>query len=434
MGAVFMRKVLSFIMCFILVFSLTACNGSNNSTPTASPETEAINSVNYDKHGSYEALDDEYLIKLSNFSNKVYEMASKNKKDNYAISPLSIYMALAVLHYIGDENVKQDIETLFEMTNEDIAKTGKLFMNLVREIEFDGEVVSKLDMTNSIWFDSLVNGNKNVLDQLAKKLFCYAFKTPFSQNIEQANEDIRQFIKEQTNGLIDKDFDIPADTLFALFYTLYFKDMWNDNGLKLQTKQDKFYLDNGEKEIDFLIGNYYRGDVAETDSSYYFYTMTQAGYKIKFIVPKDGYSLAEAMTAGNLNIINDKISYVNENEEGEYYTRCIFPKFKVDSDTDLKDIFEKNGYLQNAFSGYTSELIDANLVVSEIIHKTVIDVDDEGIEGAAVTIILSKETSVGPGKPKYYKDFLINKNFGFIVTDNSNTVLFEGQIKNPENV
>ena len=407
-----MKKILTFFLSFIMIFTLVSCSftasndiNNQNNVIEQTEETEALNSVEYSKNGNFEVLDEEYYEKLSHFSNRIYEMASKEVDDNYAISPLSIYMALAILHYIGDENVKSDVEELFGMTEEDILKTGKLFLNLVRQKEFEDKVISQLDLTNSIWFDTYVNGNKNVLDRLAEEFFCHAFKTTFSQNIDQANQDIREFIKEQTKGLIDKDFDLSADTLFAIINTLYFKDIWNDNGTKLETKTDRFYIGENFKEVEFLIGNYYAGEVAETKNSYYFYTMTESGYKVKLVVPKDGYTLKEVMTEENLNEVNVKTDYNKVNEKNEikeqYYTRCIFPKFKIDSDTDLKEILEQNEYLLNAFSGYSSELVDASLVVSEIIHKTVIDVDDEGVEGAAVTIIVTKETSVAPGEPKF---------------------------------
>ena len=165
------KKFLSMVMSFILIFSLVSCSlnnknsePTNNDEPTTALNTEQLNSVSYNKNGQYEYLTDEYLAKLSNFSNKIYEMSRKEKSGNYVMSPLSIYMALAILHYIGDEYVKSDIEKLFDMTEEDINNTGKLFLNLIKQRESDGNIYNKVDLTNSIWFDTNIEENKNVLD------------------------------------------------------------------------------------------------------------------------------------------------------------------------------------------------------------------------------------------------------------------------------
>lgn len=426
-----MKRVFAFLLSFVMLFSLTSCKNYNGEI-TLSSKTTSLNSVNYNKSGSNSLFDDEeFLNKLSNFSNRIFEISSKNEDKNYVMSPLSIYMALSILHSVGDENVKNDIETLFGMTPTDIEKTGKLFLSLITEKNYNDKIITKLDLTNSIWFDSNVNGNKEVLNDLAEKLYCFAYETSFSNNNKQANKDIREFIKQRTNGLIDSDFDLSPETIFAIINTLYFKDIWNTDGNKLEKQTKDFKTLNEVLKKEFLVAKYEYGKVSENDISKYFYATTESGYKIKFIIPKEGYSLKDAMSSENLNKINAQKYFYDESEEVEHYTRCIFPKFKVCSETDLKTILENNSFLENAFSGYTSNIINQTLQVSDIIHKSVIDVNDEGIEGAAVTIIASKLTSVMPEKPVYYHDFVVDKNFGFIITDASNTILFEGQITNP---
>ena len=418
-------------MSFIMIFSRGCGIKQENEIVPPVARTTSLNIVSYSSTGSGQQFNDkEMLTKLSKLSNKIYEMSSEEENGNYALSPLSIYMALVVLHYIGDEYVKNDIETLFEMKAEDLAKTGELFLSLIKERKFDNEIYSKLDLTNSIWIDNNINGNKNVLDGLAEELFCYAYNTSFNDDITQANEDTRKFIKEKTNGLIDKDFDLQSDTLFAIINTLYFKDIWNGNGYKLKKENRKFYIDEQEEQKVFLISNYENGQVAETTNSKFFYAATESGYKIKFILPKEGYTLKQVMSAENLNIINEQTLFDDEDDEFIYRTRCIFPKFNISSETNLKEILEENGYLLHAFNGYTSDLVDVGLSVSDIIHNVELDVDDEGIEGAAVTIIVNKATSTNPNK-YVYQDFVVDRGFGFIVTDYNNTILFEGQVVNP---
>lgn len=374
--------------------------------------------------------DSAFLSKLSKFSNKLYQMSAKDVEGNYVMSPVSVYLAFALLYSVGDDGVKEDIKSLTEMNDADLKRTGELYASLVNKYQtFGGKTVSRLDLTNSIWLDSREQFNEEPLEALAKDMYCQAFKTPFYDNNRGANDAIRKYVKYQTNGLIDKDFQLDAATLFALVNTLYFKDVWDLESEGLATKTDTFTTKNGAQSREFLIGKYIQGQVQETDCSYFFYATTSQGYKAKFILPKDGFTLEQAMSADNLQKINMTRDFKTwDSKGGEHLTRCIFPSFKIDSETPLKDILLANGELGNAFTNYYSPLTDKALCVSEIKHKVVVDVSKQGIEGAAVTVIASKANSAMPDHNVYYHDFKLNSEFGFIITDPSDVTLFQGKV------
>ena len=397
-----------------------------------SQKTKKLNEVNTPVNSSYNFENKEFLKKLSKFSNKLYSLSSKNEQNNYTMSPVSVYMALSMLYSIGDDGVKSDIRELTGMQDSDFAETGKLFKYLSRENKYYGDVISRLTLTNSIWINNGIPTNQDVLDSLASDYYCNAFETPFQKNNAEANKAIREFIKEQTNGMIDQDFDITPDTLFALINTLYFKDVWSTEFTELPTQQKVFNASNKNETCEFLVSQYLEGNIQETDDSYYFYTTTDSGYKLKLVLPKDGHTLKEAMSAANLNKINTDAEFNKVDPDGtEHFTRCIFPSFRVESSTPLKEILQNNNYLLNAFCFYTSPLVAEPLQVSDIKHKVVVDVSKTGIEGAAVTIVISKAGTAYDPNPTVYHDFVLDKNFGFIITDRSDVVLFEGEITKP---
>ena len=393
--------------------------------------TKLLNSVEYDEKGKYVSFDDpDFKAKLSSFANRMYALSAAGEDGNYVVSPLSAYMALAILNAVGDEGVHSDIEALFGMTQDDIEKTKQLFLSLVNECTYEDSVISKLDLTNTVWVDSSRTVNQKTVDMLAEKLFCYAHSTPFKDNNAEANRAIREFIADKTKGLIDTDFDLDPDTVFALINTLYLKDVWGENDLEIS--QRTFRSGAGQSVKDFLTTEYVCGEAAETKTATYFSVKTETGYKVKFILPKEGYTLKQAMTAEALDEINARKSYRVDHGDGiDRYTRCIFPKFRIESDTDLKKVFDESGYLQNAFSEFSTELMDGSSFVSDIIHKAVVNVDEKGVEGAAVTIIVAKETAVMLPDEKYRKDFVLDREFGFMITTYDDVILFEGAVTNP---
>ena len=391
----------------------------------------ALNNVLYNSAGGSEeeAIDTAFLNKLSDFSTSIYEMSAK-EGENYSVSPLSIYMALAVLNAVGDDNVKGDIEALFGMDQEDIAKTGALFRSLITEKKDDkGVLTTKLDLTNSVWLDTNVSANQKALDQIAELLYCYAYGAPFHDDNTAANEAVREFIKEKTNGLIDSNFNLKPETLFAIINTLYFKDIWGYD--YVYTENRNFYTKNKTEKKEFIYADYIDGAAYSTDVSDTFYAETLNGYKIKFILPKEGKTLSQAMTAENLDKVNSVESYLVKDEKNDHKTRCIFPSFNIECDTPLKEIFASNGYLENAFSAYQSTLLEEPVAVSDIKHKVVLKVDKKGIEGAAVTIIVNEATAIMPEKPVIYHDFVLDREFGFLITDKNDVILFAGQVTEP---
>lgn len=387
--------------------------------------------------------------RLVNFSNKLYNMSAENEDENYTMSPISVYMAFSMLYSIGDENVKSELETLTGMTAEDFEKAGELFDSLQSEVTYDEKLFSKLSLTNSIWINEGEEVNWDKIKELLSCLGATSHETPFFRDNEKANKDITEFVKENTNGLIDKDFKLTKETLFALINTLYFKDIWSLRDGDLYSKEDNFYLNDGSnKKCEFLYGKYVEGQTAENELCSYFYTETQCGYKLKFILPKEGVSLKEAMSAANLNAVNsvrdfnvyaapvDKEALMTDYamfdeipDVVEHKTRCIFPSFKIQNDTKLKEILEENGYLEKTFEAFLSPITEKPLLVGDIKHTAVLDVNKTGIEGAAVTII-----SVEAGSAlefTEYHELKLDRSFGFILTDLNDTILFEGQVIEP---
>ena len=71
---------------------------------------------------------------------------------------------------------------------------------------------------------------------------------------------------------------------------------------------------------------------------------------------------------------------------------------------------------------------DKTAVLSEIKHKSVLDVNEKGIEGAAVTLGAIYGSSDLNQYQQIYEDFLINRSFGIIVSNLDNEIIYTGII------
>ena len=385
-------------------------------------------------------LGDEYKDRLSDFSARLYSLFAEGSNDDYVMSPVSVYFALALLHYAGDDGVKDEIEAFTGMSAEDFEKTADLFRSLNNTYTslYTDEVESQLTLSNSVWLDETASDafDSEALEKMKEDLFCSIETAPFFADNEYANDKVREFIREKTKGLIDIDPRISEQTLFALINTLYFKDIWDPYGDDLETAEKYFRTDGGMKLGDFLIGHYVNGQIAETDSSYFFYAETDHGYKVKFILPKDGYSLSDIMTPENVHKVNTTkdFGYIDQNG-AEHHTRCVFPEFETENRTDMKEKLSETGALSHTFGLFTSHLLPDDtdgLAVGGMMHAAKLKVDKKGVEGAAVTVVyVDTGSAYEEPRTEFYHDFIVNKNFGFLVTDRDDVILFEGQVKDP---
>lgn len=247
---------------------------------------------------------------------------------------------------------------------------------------------------------------------------------------------MRRFVKDRTRGLIDKEYSLNDETAFAIINTLYLKDLWNLTGSDLPFTDEEYAFNNADGSVTqtkLLTGYYNGGKVYETDEYSAFYTKTLGRYKLKFILPNDGYTVDDIFTAQNIATVNELADYGDE-ENGVYYaTRCFFPEFKCGYDGDLADILKEKFGIEKLFKNPANEsdacdfstLTNSPAYCTAVYHTTELAVDKKGIEGAAGTIMPG-----GDGAPQATEkyDFVIDRAFGFIITDSRDITLFSGVV------
>ncbi len=429
-------KKIALLLLVIVCMSVTMLSCTPNVSPIieASENLRESNLYGVEKETDQGAFLDGVQTFSANLCQRIYQSDGSLFAQNTAISPLSVYMALALAVECSQGRTREQILQVLGLSYGQVRTfTGDLYSASVRQ---RGKTIGTMlneTPTNSVWLQTGQKYDEDCLKILAEEYFCSTFSVDFAGNNDEANRSIRAFVKEKTNDLIDGDFGLEPTTLFALINTLYLKSLWNSDGddlRKTSEKRDFLCFDGTKMQKRMLVGQYCHGRTRQEEDYLAMFTES-VGCKLYFIVPTEGKSLSDVLTADNIrDVVCADYKGDDYEEKIHYYTRCVFPEFEADysgkldrviSDWGASDLFDEN-------CDFGAILPESKAACNGIIHKTKLTVDEKGIEGAAVTV-MSGATSAGPdGWEKRYEEFFVDCAFGYVLCDDLNNILFVGSI------
>ena len=113
----------------------------------------------------------------------------------------------------------------------------------------------------------------------------------------------------------------------------------------------------------------------------------------------------------------------------EKMVHLVLPKFEINDKIQLSTYLKALG-MEKMFTTQAdfSKIADVELMVSEVIHKSFVRVDENGTEAAAATAVVIVRTSLIITD----EEFLVNRPFIFFIREKaSGSVLFMGRVVDP---
>ena len=311
--------------------------------------------------------------------------AVQSDSPNRSLSPVSAEYALGLLRAGADGTCRKQLDRLLEGV--DFARWNETLTTVG-----DGPVV---EVANSIWFDASVTPSQTYLDTV-KKDFNAGSET-LDLPSRDAMDTINSWVCEKTHALIKSILDEPMDDDAAavLINALYFKGDWKVPFEKAGTRDQAFHSRDGkEAQVPFMHDT--------RDGMLYIDAGTCRGVALPYKGDGSWYMLAllpaEGRTADSLAgedfgalLAGAKKSFV----------RLALPKFTIEASYDLTEPLRAMG-LTAAFEGGFSPMgfcTKGPIVLSRVLQKTYLRVDEEGTEAAAVTAAIGKANSALGPKP-----------------------------------
>ena len=437
-----MKKLIALALVLIICLSLCSCGKitewrlSKHALALASEKQEftleELRSEEYDA----------FIAKLQGFSARLTaEITQKyGKTENFVISPISVYMGLALACECASGETRQEILDAVGVTYEEVNKyTSGLYANANKEYTQRGitdnkKTVAYQMLNNSIWLDDGVEFIRDGVNKLANEYNCDVFQTSFKSG--KAEKLIEKYIELKTKGLVDGDVDFSPETYFVLMNTYYLKEIWNEHGDNLDFTSEAYNFENtdGSTKNTKLLKSYYsNGKIYNGEGYSTFFVTTEHNFRIYFFVPDGTHSASDIFTAENINTVLTMNGWGHVDDENRqlHYTRVFFPEFDADFDEDISNVLSEKLGIKRLFAPDYCDMsnISANPIYCEgMIHLVELKVDKKGIEGASVIYIPGAGSAGPPPYEKVYHDFVVDRAFGFVISDSAGTVVFSGVI------
>lgn len=334
------------------------------------------------------------------------------KDQNYMISPFSIKMAMMMAANGANGYTQKEILSALGVSS--IDEYNQKASDIITRYNSNKDV--NLNVANSIWLnkDEAMGAN---FKGTYKKIISDFYKGVARE--EKANsiaKKINDFISKETSNKITNVLptESPAGFLSALVNTIYFKGSFKNQFDTANTKKDTFTDRNGDKsEIDFMNQTkhfgYYENDGVQM------LKMDYSGRDIAMYI-----LLNDDDKDVDINDIIGKMEYKN--------VSVSMPKFKTEFNKSFVDVLKQMG-INTAFTNvadFSNMFDNVGTHISDVIHKTFIEVDENGTEAAAATVILMRMSSLP--MPEEIKEFKANKPFTYFIRDEvSGEILFLGE-------
>ncbi|XP_063145172.1 plasma protease C1 inhibitor isoform X2 [Candoia aspera] len=351
---------------------------------------------------------------LSKFSLEFYRIATQKKDGNMVFSPLSITTTLSNLLLGACDETKDRLEKLLFYPKE--------FACVHRALKILGKSKA-LTSANAIFYQPALKMGSE-FHNLTSTFYQTKLK-PLTNNTHQSVTDINSWVSEHTGNKIKQLLDdLDPEAQMVLLNAVYFQSKWKTTFQVKHTRLEDFYLP-GLPPIKvptmtskkYPVAAYFDNNLrAKVGRFQLFHNLS-----LVIFVPRTQLT--------NLSEIEERLdptafmtALAKLGAMPLKPTMVTLPKFKLESSQDLMTIIGEMDFglfFDPDLCGITQS---TEVAVSSAKHKAVLQISEEGVEGAAATAVTLARTATF---------FEVQQPFIFMFLRDNRVPLFLGRVTNP---
>ena len=357
------------------------------------------------------------------------ELNKEQPAKNIFISPYSASTALQMVCNGAGGRTKTEMSQILGNTNLQQSTINAATLEIQKSLEAAGTNII-LNTANALWCRKGVPINPAFL--AANQQFFRATVESLDFDNPQTVNKINSWVTEKTHGKIDSILQGPIDPATQLFLAnaIYFKGKWEEPFDKKATKNRTYHLRGGaQKEVPMM------------EQSRHFQYRRGSGYQAVRLEYEDS-PLGMYIFLPDENSSPEKLLSIMNGDNWQRITKPGFsdhdgtlqlPKFRIEYGVQLNQPLEALG-MKQAFVFHAADFSgigNLDLFISDVLQKAFVEVNEEGTEAAASTLVMMAN-SMEPMNPPPPFRMIVDRPFLFLIEDQSTgTILFLGVIFNP---
>jgi serine protease inhibitor len=356
------------------------------------------------------------------------QLEQQDKGKNIFFSPLSVAFALAMTYNGAGGITKEEMQRVLKLNGMNLDQINEQSAELMKSLKSSDPQV-ELAIANSLWARKGVEFKEDFLARNRKYFGAEITALDFAD--PQTKTTINSWVSKNTQGKIPSIIDqIDSQMVLYLINAIYFKGLWAKKFDLAQTKTEPFYLSSGsQKQMPMMSQSgdyrYYRGDKFQAVSLPY----GKGGTSLYLFLPDKGSSLDELLNTFSHDTCAHWLKGFR-NTPGD----VKIPRFKMEYEKTLNNMLLALG-METAFSinhaDFTGMRAKRDVYISEVKHKAVVEVNEEGTEAAAVTSVGVRTTSIRVPQERFR--FIADHPFLMIIRDETTgSNLFMGTVVDPK--
>ena len=431
-----LKRITAILLAAAMLLSLAACGSQTAQNQTETKTTEKQPALpgprkvqaadlleDFKPQPVEEKKADEAFIRAGfDWAVRLFRQVYQDEKSQKTllISPLSVMTALAMTANGAKGNSLKEMET---------ALGGSLSLETLNAYlhsylkNLPSSEKAEFSFANGIWFKDQADF---VVEQdfLQKNVNYYEAairKAPFDDSTVQ---EINQWVAMHTKNMIPSLLSSLSDSdRMVLINALAFDAKWEQPFEVYGSNLAPFTnLEGKETEADYLSGEVY--SYLENESCTGFMKSYEGdGYRFVALLPKNEKGFDDFVAGLDGAALKSLLAGVSEE-----LVRIRLPRFSYDYSASLSQTLSALG-IRDAFNPAAADftrISQTPLAISDVIHKTHIDLDSEGTRAAAVTAVIVAATGILPQPPK---EVNLDRPFVYMIVDTAtNLPVFIGTV------
>ncbi len=403
---VHMYKPKKILLCFLILVLVGVYPGCAKSEMSSVPKP---------------SLEEEFVDGQLDFSFSVFqELVEEEETKSIFISPLSISMALSMAMNGAKGQTRQEMMEALSLKDLDLQLVNESYAHLYEYINAQTSH-RELLLKNSLWIREGEILQQDYLDLVQQDYQAYIDYLDFGQ--DDAADTMNGWIEEATKGKITDMLapPLPPEAVLYLINAIYFKSDWQHEFAKEDTFEAEFTMEDGSMaSVDMMkqtrtVLYMEEEGLQAIDLPYQDETTSMI-----FLLPRENQSIDSLIDQLDTTYFRQVLESLRPTDD----LIVQIPKFKMEYGVkNINQVLQNLGMIKAFQDSADFSGMRDGLYISRVLHKAFIEINEQGSEAAAATVVEMLESSMQ--EPLVFR---ADHPFVFIIYEKeTDTILFIGK-------